>query len=113
MRRIATFLIALAMLFSSVVSAAPTLEEIATSPETFAVCKTVDIASTAYALRTGIGVENNSLVAPLIAHGYFPLFLFSLGIYWVMHKGYTTPTTNMIANGATCGVALSNLLIIK
>jgi hypothetical protein len=91
--------------------AAPSLEDVAKSPNTFVACKAVDIASTAYLLRTGVGVEGNPIVAPLIAHGYFPLFLVSVGIYWVMTK-FTTPTSNVVINGVTCAVAAHNLLLI-
>lgn len=88
--------------------AAPTLEEVATSPETFAVCKAADIGTTAYILSHG-GVENNPIVAwSLKIGGYAPLVFVSIGIYWAMTK-WGTPVTNIIANGATCGVAIHNL----
>ncbi len=92
-------------------SANASVEDVATSPNTFAVCKTVDIASTAYLLKTGIGVESNPIVAPLITHGYFPLVALSIGVYWLMTK-YHNATANTVANGVTCGVAASNLLLI-
>ena len=90
---------------------AGTLEEVATSPDTFAACKAVDIASTAYLLKTGIATESNPIVAPLITHGYFPLAALSIGVYWLMTK-YHNATANTVANGVTCGVAASNLLLI-
>ena len=91
--------------------AAPTLEEVAESPETFVVCKAVDIASTAYLLKIGGFMESNPLVAPLITNGVFPLILVSSGIYWVL-KNYGTPSANIAVNAITCGVAVSNLLLI-
>ena len=93
-------------------SASASVEEVATSPNTFAVCKAVDIASTAYLLKTGLGVESNPVVAPLIVHGYFPLVVLSVGVYWLMTK-YHNATANTVVNGVTCGVAASNLLLIK
>ena len=103
--------LAIALLFPALANA-ETLEEVAASPKTFAVCKAADIASTAYLLKTGAGVEGNPFVAPLIAHGYFPLFLLSYGVYLLMQK-YSTPVANITINGVTCGVAASNLLLIK
>ena len=100
------------LLATSPAFAATTLEEVATAPQTFAVCKAVDIASTAYLINTGIGVESNPVVTPLIVHGYFPLVVLSVGVYWLMQH-YKSPTTNIVVNGVTCGVAASNLLLIK
>lgn len=93
---------------------AGTLEDVATSPDTFAVCKTVDIASTAYLLEHGF-VESNPLVAPLIAHGYIPLIAVSLGVYWMMKHFKDQPgakTATAVANGVTCLAATQNLLLL-
>lgn len=109
------YLTSLLFALSLSAQAAPTLEEVATSPETFAVCKTVDIASTAYLLGHGF-TEANPLVAwSLRIGGYLPLILVSAGIYWVMdqHRGERDAAAPMIvANGVTCGVAAHNLLLI-
>ena len=91
------------------------LEDVATSPTTFAVCKTVDIASTAYLLEHGLATEANPLVAPLIAHGYIPLIAVSLGIYWMMKHFKDQPgakTATAVANGVTCLAATQNLLLL-
>ena len=103
------FLIIVFLLLS--LSANASVEELATSPDTFAVCKTVDIASTAYLLKIGVATEANPLVAPLIANGVFPLVLISASVYWLMQH-YNNPTANVVTNGVTCGVALQNLLLI-
>jgi hypothetical protein len=109
------YLVALLLVFSLSAQATPSLEEIATSPETFAVCKTVDIASTAYLLGHGF-VESNPLVAwSMNIGGYVPLIAVSYGIYWAMKKFKDEPgakTATAIANGATCFVAAQNLLLI-
>jgi hypothetical protein len=96
--------------------AAPTLEEVVTSPKTFAVCKAVDIASTAYLLEHGLAIEANPVVAwSLKIGGYAPLVFASIGIYWLMEKykeAEGVRTGIAIANGVTCGVAVSNLLLV-
>lgn len=99
------------LLVVSLSSKAIELEDIATSPETFAVCKTLDIASTSYIITKGIGYEANPMVAPLITHGYFPLVLISAGMYWAL-KEYANKPTTIAVNIGTCVVALHNLLLI-
>jgi hypothetical protein len=95
---------------------AGTLEDAATSPDTFAVCKTVDIASTAYLLEHGLVTESNPIVAwSLRIGGWAPLVFASIGIYWAMEKFKDEPgakPATAIANGVTCGVAAHNLLLI-
>jgi hypothetical protein len=95
------------------VYAAPTLEEVAESPETFLVCKTADILSTAYIIEHGIGYEANPLVAwSFHIGGYGPLILVSGLIYWWMKEHEDEKFAIVVANGVTCGVAVSNLLLI-
>ena len=111
MKRLATLLLA----FSLSAHATPSLEEIATSPETFAVCKAADVITTAYVIEHGIGVETNPIVAPLIAHGYIPLIAVSLGIYWMMKHFKDQPGAKpaiAVANGVTCLAATQNLLLL-
>jgi hypothetical protein len=106
----------LTILFAVSIALAETLEDVVTSPKTFAVCKTLDITSTAYLLEHGLATEANPLVAwSLKIGGYAPLVFVSIGIYWAMEKykeveGAKTGTA--IANGVTCGVALKNLALI-
>jgi Domain of unknown function (DUF5658) len=95
---------------------AGTLNDVATSRDTFALCKTVDIASTAYLLEHGLATEANPLVAwSLKVGGWAPLVFVSIGIYWAMEKFKEQPgakPATAIANGATCFVAAQNLLLI-
>lgn len=85
--------------------------EVVTSPETFAVCKAVDIASTAYLIHNGLAVEANPIVAATLSHGYLPLVVISVGIYYAL-KHFQDPVAIGVANFATCGVAINNLLLI-
>jgi hypothetical protein len=101
----------LSLLFAATTAlASPSLEEVAASPETFAVCKTVDIATTAIILSQG-GVENNAFVAWSLKSGYAPLVFVSIGIYWAMVK-FGNKTSNTVVNTVTCGVALHNVIIM-
>lgn len=90
---------------------ANTLEDVATSPETFAVCKIADVASTAYLLERGLAVEANPVVRALLVHGYAPLIAISIGLYYFL-KEVNNPVATGTANAITCGVAVHNLLLI-
>jgi hypothetical protein len=104
-------LAALLLAFSLSAQAAPSLEEVATSTDTFAVCKAADVITTAYVIEHGIGVETNPIVAPLIAHGYIPLILVSYGMYRLI-KWINNPGATLAVNVVTCGAAINNLMLI-
>jgi hypothetical protein len=108
MKRLALILFALMSL--AVVEETP-IKDVVTSPTTFAVCKAVDIASTAYLIHNGLAIEANPIVAATLSHGYFPLIAISVGIYFLL-KHYNDPIATGVANVATCGVAVHNLLLI-
>jgi len=93
------------------VFAAPSLEDVATSTDTYALCKTMDVASTAYLIDHGLAVEANPIVKPLIANGYVPLVLVSFGLWWVLNKLNNKPVT-AVTNTLTCGIAIHNLTLI-
>ena len=111
-----TLILAACLVFQSEAKAG-TIDEVATSPDTFAVCKTVDIASTIYIVNSGIGYEANPLMAGLmhasVAAGLpwvLPIAA-SYGVYMLLQQ-VNDPTTTAIANGITCGVAASNLMLL-
>ena len=83
----------------------------ATSPTTFAVCKSADVVSTLYVIQNGIGYESNPLMAAVLAHGALPFIGLSYCVYWWI-KQLGQPTATLIANAITCPVALHNLLLI-
>ena len=86
------------------------INPIAESPETFAVCKTVDIATTA-AIINGGGHEMNPIAKALIGHSYIPLIAVSIGIYLIL-KEVNDPQITTVANAITCPVAAHNLGVL-
>ena len=86
------------------------IKPIAESPETFAACKTVDIATTA-AIINGGGHEMNPIAKVLIGHSYIPLIAVSIGIYLIL-KEVNDPEITMVANAVTCPVAAHNLGVL-
>jgi hypothetical protein len=105
----------LALLLAFNLSAkAGTIEEVATSPTTFAVCKAADVASTMYLINSGIGHEANPAMASLMTGPlqWLPFIALSYGIYRLVVY-INNPATTVVANGVTCAAAASNLLLIK
>ncbi len=88
-----------------------TIKTIGESTDTFAVCKFMDISTTAYALRTGLFVEKNPLVAGLLSHGYLPLIAISIGIWYALDR-MQNKTATLAANAVTCPIAAHNLFLI-
>lgn len=81
------------------------------SSDTFGACKALDVVTTGYALSTGLFIEKNPLVAPLVAHGIWPLALVSIAIWWAADR-WGTPETNTALNVVTCPVAAHNLWLL-
>ena len=100
------------LLLLSFAAPAQTLEEVVTSPTTFAVCKVVDVVSTIHLLSVGGFVEANPIVAwSMSVGGYVPLIAVSVGL-WYLLKELNNPYATGIANIVTCGVAVHNLTLI-
>lgn len=99
---------------STIHTSTSTMWDIASSSNTFAACKAADVITTGYGLATGRFFEKNSLIAPLVSHGIWPLALISLGM-WYLADRYGTPNTNVALNAVTCPVAAHNawLLLMK
>ena len=100
----------LCLLLSLSLIGCASIKPIAESPETFAVCKAADIATTA-AIINGGGHELNPIAKGLIGHSYIPLILVSVAIYYAL-KELNEPKLNVAANAVTCGVAAHNLVIL-
>jgi len=100
----------LCLLLSSC-AAIDAVRPVAESTDVFAVCKAGDVLTTAYAIRTGMFIEKNPLVAPLISHGYLPLIAISIGIWYLLDR-YNNPAATIAANVVTCPVAVHNLWLI-
>lgn len=87
------------------------LLDLSKNPETYVVCKTVDVASTIYIVQHG-GRELNPLLAPSVnAHHYFPMIALGVGLYYLI-KWLNSDTTTEVVNAVTCGVAIHNVLIL-
>ena len=84
------------------------IAQIASSPNTFAVCKAADVLSTAKLLETGKFVEANPVIAATLQHGYFPLIAISFALWYALRE-IDSPSATLAANVITCGVAAHNI----
>lgn len=86
-----------------------TLQTVATSKETFAACRTVDVATT-LAIIHGGGHELNPLMAPLVAHP-LAFIAFNVGlVYWVWtHWDQMGTSAKVTLNTAGCIAVPHNL----
>lgn len=97
--------------FSLVVGGCSTtmIKEVATSSNTFVVCRTVDVASTIGILRLG-GVELNPILAPLLRAGFGPFIIAELAItvgVMSIWDQLSSPQ-KVIVNGLSCAPAVWN-----
>lgn len=88
-----------------------TLKSTAESTDTFAVCKTIDVATTYHGVTSGKFVEANPVVAKLLTHGWFPWIAISAGLWWVLVELDNKPVTT-VANAVTCGVSINNIFLL-
>ena len=93
-------------------SGCATVRDVATSPDTFAVCKTADVVTTIYGVHSGAFVEKNKIVAGLLHHGYLPLIALSFAL-WYAVDAIKDDRLTLAANAITCPLAVNNLLLLK
>lgn len=87
------------------------MNEILTSPDTFAACKAADLLTTHIALVSGLGIEGNPIVAGLLSHGWIPVLALSFFVWKLIEKA-NEPIATATANVITCGAAFNNFLLI-
>lgn len=101
----------LMIILAFVLSGCATMQDVATSPKTFAVCKTADIATTAVLLKSSAFAEGNGLVASTLSHGYFPLIVISYGLYKLIDY-VNDPVATATANAITCAAVVNNSALL-
>lgn len=85
--------------------------ENAKSPDTFATCKAVDVATTVVGVSSGAFPEANPLMAKLLSHGYMPFILLSFAMWYAIDR-IDNPSLTMGANAVTCPIAARNILLL-
>jgi len=97
---------------ASIQSVTDTAPDVAKSKTTFAVCKTLDVATTMYALNTHRFVEANPILKSFIGPGnFFPLIAYSVALYYLVDR-LNHPSVTLAGNAITCGQVAQNVLVL-
>jgi hypothetical protein len=89
--------------------------ETLSSPETFAVCKTADVITTAIGLGSG-AAEANPVMGWVLSHwGWIGFIGISAAFIWMAFhlRDDIHPDAMLAANVITCAVAVNNVVIIN
>jgi hypothetical protein len=93
-----------------------TIQTVASSKETFAVCQAVDAVTTYVALTSKIGfIEGNPIMAALLKHGWLPFIGFKVFLVWAVYQIDFSPPAQTVANVVACapGVWNTHLLVAQ
>jgi hypothetical protein len=101
---------ALALAFS--LTGCATIQTVASSKETFAVCQAVDVTTT-YIGITKVGlVEGNPIMAALLKHGWLPVIAFKIAIIWAVYNADFSPKAQTVANVVACAPGVWNATLL-
>jgi hypothetical protein len=104
-------LAALALAFT--LTGCATIQEVASSKETFVACQALDVATT-YIGITKVGlVEGNPIMAAVLKHGWLPFIGLKIALVWAVYNANFSPAGQTVANVAACapGVWNTHLLV--
>ncbi len=98
---------ALALAFS--LTGCATIQTVASSKETFAVCQAVDAVTTYVALTSKAGfIEGNPIMAAVLKHGWFPFIGLKIALVWAVYNADFSPKAQTVANAVACAPAVWN-----
>ncbi len=106
----------MAAVFCLSLTGCATIQEVASSKETFAVCQAVDAVTTYAALTSKIGlVEGNPIMAAVLKHGWLPFIGFKVFLVWAVYNADFSPRAQTVANVVACapGVWNTHLLVAQ
>jgi uncharacterized protein YceK len=103
----------IAAVFCLSLTGCATIQTVASSKETFAVCQAVDVATT-YIGITKVGlVEANPIMAAVLKHGWLPVIGLKAALVWWVYNANFSPAGQTVANVVACapGVWNTHLLV--
>lgn len=103
-------LAALALAFT--LSGCATVQEVASSKETFVACQVLDTATTYVALSKVGFVEGNPIMAALIKHGWLPFIGFKVALVWIVYNADFSPAAQTAANVVACAPGVYNATLL-
>jgi len=107
MRRI---LAALALAFT--LTGCATIQEVASSKETFVACQVFDTATTYVAISKVGLIEGNPIMAALLKHGWLPFIAFKVALVWAVYNADFSPPAQTVANVVACAPGVWNATLL-
>jgi uncharacterized membrane protein len=101
---------ALALAFS--LTGCATMQEVASSKETFVACQALDTVTTYVAIQKLGFVEGNPLMAALLKHGWLPFIGFKVTLIYIVYNANLSPPAQTAANVVACVPGVWNATLI-
>ena len=101
---------ALALAFS--LTGCATMQEVASSKETFVACQALDTVTTYVAIQKLGFVEGNPLMAALLKHGWLPFIGFKVALIYIVYNANLSPPAQTAANVVACVPGVWNATLI-
>ncbi len=97
-----------ALLLVFALSGCATIQEVASSKETFVACQVFDVATTYVGISKFGLMEGNPIVAALLKHGWLPMIGFKLALIWAVYQADFSPKAQTVANVVACAPGVWN-----
>jgi len=104
-------LAALALVFT--LTGCATIQEVASSKETFVACQVLDTATTYVGISKVGLVEGNPIIAALLKHGWLPVIAFKIAIIWAVYQIDLSPPAQTVANVVACAPGVYNATLLR
>jgi len=101
---------ALALAFS--LTGCATMQEVASSKETFVACQALDTVTTYVAIQKLGFVEGNPLMAALLKHGWLPFIGFKVALIYIVYNANLSPPAQTAVNVVACVPGVWNATLI-
>ena len=101
-----------ALLLVFTLSGCATIQEVASSKETFVACQVLDTATTYVGISKVGLMEANPIVAALLKHGWLPFLAFKVALVWIVYEADFSPPVQTAANVVACLPGIHNAILL-
>ena len=101
-----------ALLLVFMLSGCATIQEVASSKETFVACQVLDTATTYVGISKVGLMEGNPIVAALLKHGWLPVLAFKVALVWIVYEANFSPPVQTAANVVACLPGIHNAILV-
>lgn len=102
-----------ALLLVFTLSGCATIQEVASSKETFVACQVLDTATTYVGISKVGLMEGNPIVAALLKHGWLPFIAFKVALVWIVYEADFSPPAQTAANVVACLPVVHNAILLN